>query len=454
MRQDGAPNRNRVLIISYLFPPAGGIAVQRSLSLSKYLAESGHEVHVLKANTDGPVSDPDLTRRIPPSVHVHEAFAPEIPFAFRHKVWSKLSSSRPGSTAGFPVKPSRFSVRRLIVRWIKNLLCPEPEILWIPFGLRKARNIIRQHRIEYLLVTVPPFSLLVLATALKRQFPSITLVSDFRDEWLSFYLKDFEFQNSDRTRRRAEAIEKDVVQSSDLVVAVNHSSCNVIRSRYPDQPDGKFAVVANGYDRDTFAGFKARPHGLPRMIVTHAGTVYKTATPKFYLDAVDSLTQDLRANIETRFIGRISEGEKASLESRASLVRVAGFLPQTEALKFMEETDYLLLTMTNEISVPGKLYEYMATGKPILAITPAGSEVDRVLRETCCGLSAPPDDPEGIKAMLRLAFAAWRKGEPLIVPRADLIRRYDRRRLVTEYDNIMQAVRRAGVRQDECVADN
>jgi glycosyltransferase involved in cell wall biosynthesis len=190
------------------------------------------------------------------------------------------------------------------------------------------------------------------------------------------------------------------------------------------------------------------------MIVTHAGTVYKTATPVFYLDAVDSLAPELRSNIETRFIGRISESEKAGLESRASLVRAAGFLPQAEALKFMEETDYLLLTMTNEISVPGKLYEYMATGKPILAITPTGSEVYRVLRETSCGLSAPPDDPEGIKAMLTLAFSAWQRGEPLTVSRADSVRRYDRRRLVEEYDNIMQAVRRAGVRQDECVADN
>ena len=157
-----SPNRNRILIVSYLFPPAGGIAVQRSLSLAKYLSESGHEVHVLKANTEGPVSDPGLIRHIPSSVQVHEAFAPEIPFAFRHKVWSKLSGSRPGGAAVSQEEASRFSVKRLIVRGVKNLLCPEPEIMWIPFALRKARKIIRQHQIEYLLVTVPPFSLLVL----------------------------------------------------------------------------------------------------------------------------------------------------------------------------------------------------------------------------------------------------------------------------------------------------
>ena len=100
-------------------------------------------------------------------------------------------------------------------------MCPEPEILWVPFAVRKARQIIRRFGIDTVMVTVPPFSALVAGTRLKREFPSLVLVSDFRDEWLSFYLKDFDFQNSDYTRRRAEAIEQESVEASDLVVAVN-----------------------------------------------------------------------------------------------------------------------------------------------------------------------------------------------------------------------------------------
>jgi glycosyltransferase involved in cell wall biosynthesis len=449
MDKESNLSRSRILIVSYLFPPAGGIAVQRSLCLARYLADAGHEVHILKAKTTGPVCDPGLARRVPPSVCVHEAFTPEIPFALRHKLWARLSGSRPNGSsrpATQPPTPNRFSIKRLIVRGIKRLLCPEPEILWLPFALRKARKVIRRNSIDYVLVTVPPFSLLVLGTTLKRVFPSITLVSDFRDEWLSFYLKDFEFQNSEYTRRRAESIERDVVEASDLVVAVNASSCSVIRNRYPDEPDEKFTFVPNGYDPDAFADFTPRAHNLPRMIVTHAGTVYKTATPVFYLEALEGVAPDIRASIETRFVGRISDGEKATLEGRSSAIRVVGFVPQAEALKFMEETDYLLMTMTNAISVPGKLYEYMAAGKPILAITPAGSEVDMVLRETCCGISASPDDPAAIKAMLERAFDAWRKREPLIHPRLDLVQKYDRRRLVEEYGHIMQSARSGGIR--------
>jgi glycosyltransferase involved in cell wall biosynthesis len=440
-----ALSRSKFLIISYLFPPAGGIAVQRSLALARYLAAGGHEVHVLKGNTTGPARDSSLLERIPGSVQVHESFAPEVPFALRHKLWSKLSrSSKPAQNSASPKKaPSRFSPRQFLTGAVKRILCPEPEILWVPFAIRKARRIIRRYRIEFLLVTVPPFSALVAGTALKREFPSITLVSDFRDEWLSFYLKDFEFQNSDYTRRRAEIIEREVVESSDIVVAVNRSSSDVMRRRYSDQPANKFAVVPNGYDPDIFATFHPRQNTSPRMVVTHVGTVYKTASPLFYLDALDRLPVEVRDNIDTRFIGRISESEAPGLQSRASKVRVEGFLPQTEALRFMEETDYLLLTMTNEISVPGKLYEYMASGKPILAITPHGSEVDEVVRETQCGLTAPPDSPKEIAAMLQRAYRAWRNREPLTKPRQDLIAQFDRRRLAEHYCHIMQTARAA-----------
>src|SRR3954447_14676446 len=93
------PNR-RILLISYLFPPVGGIGVQRALSLAKYLPQSGFEVHVLKAtNAGGPVYDPDLMRQIPPAVQVHEAFTPEIPFHIRQKVWARLTSGNAAATS-------------------------------------------------------------------------------------------------------------------------------------------------------------------------------------------------------------------------------------------------------------------------------------------------------------------------------------------------------------------
>jgi glycosyltransferase involved in cell wall biosynthesis len=430
----------KILIISYLFPPMGGIGVQRALSLAKYLPRCGFEVHVLKAtNAGGPVHDPELARQIPAGVQVYEAFTPEIPFTLRQKLWTKLNGNG-NKTAGGGPPAKGFSCKAVVARTVKRILSPEPEILWVPFALRKARQIIKRHKIEFVMVTVPPFSALVVGTALKRQFPWLTLISDFRDEWLSFYLKDFEFQNSEHTRRRAEKIERETVESSDLVVAVNRSSRNEIRRRYPQQPDGKFVVVPNGYDPESFSAFLPRVNESPRMVVTHVGTVYKTASPRFYLDAMDGLPEEVRSHVEIRFVGRISESECELLKSRKSKVTLLGFKPQAEALKYMEDTDYLLLTMTNDISVPGKLFEYMATGKPILAVTAAGSEVDQILGETAAGITAPPDDTLAIQHMILRAFEAWRNRTKLVEREGEPVQRYERPRLAEEYGRLLRAI--------------
>jgi glycosyltransferase involved in cell wall biosynthesis len=279
----------------------------------------------------------------------------------------------------------------------------------------------------------------VVGTRLKREFPSLVLVSDFRDEWLSFYLKDFDFQNSAATRRRAETIERESVEASDLVVAVNRSSRDEIRKRYPAQAERKFQVVPNGYDPEVFAGFTPQSHASPNMVVTHVGTVYKTASPRFYLDAVDSLPDEIRRQVETRFVGRVAESELALMEGRRGKVTLLGFMPQAEALKYMADTDYLLLTMTNDISVPGKVFEYMAAGKPILAVTSPGNEVDQILGETSAGISAPPNDAAAIRAMLIRAFEAWRNGTKLVEGDGESVRRYERPRLVEEYGSLMRS---------------
>lgn len=391
----------KILIISYLFPPGGGIAVQRALSFAKYLPALGWEVHVLSAaNAALPVRDPGLLRHIPDSVHLHKAFTPEIPFEARQKIWKWMRRGERTTPGSSDTKPSAES---LAAKLAKRILCPEPEILWVPFALRKAKEIIRKHGINNVLITVPPFSALTVGTKLKQLFPNLQLISDFRDEWLSFYLKDFDFQTGHHTYRKAEAIERAAVEHSDVVLAVTPTSLETIRARYPQQPNEKFRCIYNGYDPDVLKNFTPREHRSSKVVVTHVGTAYKTASPRYYLDALDRLPEDIHSRFETRFIGRVSESERAILENRKSDVKILGFMPQDQALRYIEETDYLLLTMTNEISLPGKLFEYLAAMKPILTLSPAGSEVDLLVREMKAGACVDPYDEAAIQGMLATA---------------------------------------------------
>lgn len=430
----------KVLLISYLFPPVGGIGVQRALSLAKYLPQNGCEVHVLKAtNAGGPVHDPDLVKQIPSAVTVHTAMTPELPFAIRQKLWSKLKGSPSKAAAGKSSTARGIPWKRMLSEMVKRILSPEPEILWKPFALREASRIIRKHKIDVVVITVPPFSALTVGVALKRRFPGLRLVSDFRDEWLSFYLKDFEFQNNAHTRRKAEAIERAAVESSDLVVAVTDTSLSEIRKRYPAEPNHKFVCLPNGYDPEVFASFQPRKRQDSVTVVTHIGTVYGTATPRYYLDAVDDLPEGVRSQIETRFIGRVSDNERTVLDARKAPLKVLGFMPQAEALRRVEDTDFLLLNMTNDISLPGKLFEYLAMGKPILAITPKHGEVARLLQETGTGWSVDPGDHSGIQEMITHACYLKSTGA-LPAPQWDVIRRYERPRLAAEYAAILRQV--------------
>src|SRR5262249_27761111 len=145
----------------------------------------------------------------------------------------------------------------------------------------------------------------LIGNALKKRFPQLTYVADFRDEWINFYLKEFAFQNSDYTRRRALKIEKDTVELADLVVAVTESSLGEIRKRNPDQPNRKFRCISNGFDPEVFKDCRPRYNREKKLIVTHVGTVYKPASSQYYLDALDELPEEIRSGIESRFIGRI-----------------------------------------------------------------------------------------------------------------------------------------------------
>lgn len=434
----------RLLLVAYAFPPAGGIVVMRALSLAKYLPASGFEVHVLSArNPVVPVLDPGLLKHLPPSVRLHRAFTPELPFRFRKRLWELVAGRKP-SFEEQAEAPSAPGWKSRLAEAARRVFCPDPQVVWTPFAIRAARRIIRRHAIDAVLVTAPPFSVFLIGNALKRSFPHIRLISDSRDEWLRFYLTDFDFLRSEAIRRRAEQIEKGTVALSDLVVAVTESSLREIRSRYPSEPAAKFALVHNGYDPDALRPLFSRPQPLsaarPRekVVITHVGTAYRTASPAYYFRALDGLPPEIRDRIETRFIGRISETEERLLASRGPSVRLLGFLPQEEALRHIADTDYLLLTMTNEFSLPGKLFEYLASGRPVIALSPAHGEVARLIAETNAGWCVPHDDPEAVRQVLAQAVQHATEGVIPFQTRRDVVARYERPRLVAEYARLIR----------------
>ncbi|HMC72028.1 MAG TPA: hypothetical protein VKJ07_22920, partial [Mycobacteriales bacterium] len=169
----------RILIMAYFFPPAGGVSVQRALSLVKYLPAPGCSVDILTTrNGVYPLTDDSLLRQVPASVQVHRAFTPEPPYALRKRLWQKVEK---------PIQPSDLgrrlisSFQRLTRNLVRHALFPDPQVLWNRWAYAKAARLIEEHRYDTLVVTAPPFSSLLVGNKLKRRFPRLRLVSDFRD---------------------------------------------------------------------------------------------------------------------------------------------------------------------------------------------------------------------------------------------------------------------------------
>lgn len=426
-------SQDKILLISCYFPPAGGIGVQRAVSLARYLPQNGFKVFVLTARSSVPTVDAELINRIPKEVAVHRTWTFEPPFRLRKRLWSRLSPTAPSPSAK---KSFGATLRSVLARRVKQLTSPDPQVLWYPFAIRRAAQLVRDENIQSVLVTAPPFSAFLIVNELKRRFPHLRTIADIRDEWLDYFVKEFVHRGDESVSARAAQIERATVESCDRIVAVTQASLDHIRFRYPEQPSDKFVLIPNGYDPAAFSKFRSRPHEIGKLVFMYTGTVYKPASPKAYLDALEGLPE-IHSCIQTCFVGRIAEEfDRGVFENRRSSVRLVDFVPQEDACRFMEETDVLLMPWTDRINIPGKCFEYLITGKPILALCYPDSEVARVIKQTASGWCVNPDDIGAIRQVLAEIHSLG--GKYPHNRNWEAIRRYERPRLAAEYAQVIR----------------
>jgi glycosyltransferase involved in cell wall biosynthesis len=375
--------------------------------------------------------DPGLYQMIPSDVVVHRAWTPELPMSIRDRIWknaalkSRAANSDP-SGAPWIARP---------IRWLAHhILFPDPQVLWVPSAYRKACRVIERDAIDTVIVNMPPYSLLKLALALKREFPHLKLITDFRDEWLGYYLSQIDHPTEEKVRRAWE-LEAEAVQASTYVSTVTETWVERLRRRYPSEPADKFVCTPNGYDPELFRDFRPRPRKDGKIIVTYFGSVHdnRVYAPDNYLAAIEGLPRQIRDQLETRFIGRIVGDAEAALRQTKAIVRLLGFMPKRQGIHHLQETDLVLVIATDPSSHAGKLFDYFGCGKPILAVSPPGGEIDRLLRVTRTGWCADPWDLNAIQQMILSASRLLRQGRPAIDPDLEAVRNYSWPRIFSRF---------------------
>ncbi len=409
----------RVLLATYYFPPSGGPGVQRPLKFVKYLPGFGWRPVVLTVRPEDasyPDRDPALEAEIPPGVPVIRTRAWD-PYALYARLLGKEKDAVVGVAFTGEGEPG---ARHRLARWVRaNLFLPDARVGWTPFAGRAARKLLRETPIDVVMTTGPPHSTHLIGRALKRR-AGMPWVADFRDPWTDIgYYGDLPF--TAWACRLDARLERSVLEEADHVVTVSPSLKRLL-ARKTTTP---VTVLPNGFDPDDFRG--TVPVETGAFVLAHIGTLSASQNPGALWRALRSLLDagELPA-LRLRLVGNVDPVVMRSLEAHglADRTETIPYVPHDAAVRHMRRAALLLLSIPRvpdaEGIVTGKIFEYAASGRPVLGVGPLPGDAAALLEETGAGRLFAYDDAAGMTAFVREHYAAWASGRPLegAAPRA------------------------------------
>ncbi|MCD6441460.1 MAG: glycosyltransferase family 4 protein, partial [Candidatus Marinimicrobia bacterium] len=397
----------KVLIITYYWPPAGGPGVQRVLKFAKYLPEFGWQPIILTVkNGEYPAIDISLQKEIPANCKVYNTFSLEPNFVY--KKFTGMGSDEKIPTAVLAAENTNWKKR--LANWIRlNLFIPDAKIGWIPFAVRKGKKIIKAEKPDIIFSSSPPPTVHLIARKLAK-WSRIKWVADFRDPWTDIHY--YENQNRNKVVKQFDSyLERAVLRNADKISCISRLD---IEEDFAKKTDPEKCVnIANGYDEADFLNIKTGVTKSKKFIILHIGAVGKERNPLNLFKAICKLADGkiITPEIFTlRFIGHVDELVLQSIKSEniEPFVDFIAYLPHSEALAQTIFADVMLLLVTqsekNRRILPGKTFEYMRTGKPILALGPESGEVARILKETGSGYMIDYTDVSTINSKLLQMF--------------------------------------------------
>jgi glycosyltransferase involved in cell wall biosynthesis len=413
----------KVLIVSFYFPPAGGGGVQRWLRLAGYLPEHGVETHVLAPDDPKWIqSDPEL--EIPAGVRVHRA----------HYLGPR--GIRPAERL-LGVGGLRRLWRRALLT-PRRLLLPDENVTWLASALPTARRIVRRDGIEVVITTSPPASVHLIGAHLRRHTP-VRWIADLRDSLVAKSDRHYERALVRLKEQASRKVARKIACRADAIVCVTPKFASEMAELGARR---EIRVIPNGTDFDEPAEIEYERG--ERFYLTHTGNFFGKRDPRPFLTALAQID----APITARFIGEFRSSDRLFAESlglgaKLELIR---FQPHAQAIASQRTSDALLLLIPFSAGrgtdvTSGKIYEYLAARRPILAAVPPEGAAAKLVREAGAGLVVPPDDPDAIHSALTELVERWRNGELADVELSpDLVRSVDRKERMREIAELIERV--------------
>jgi glycosyltransferase involved in cell wall biosynthesis len=413
----------KVLLVTLYFPPAGGGGVQRSLKFAQYLPALGIETHVL-APEDPKWVHEDLELRVPTQAWIHRV---------RYV----------GPRARKPAEELRAAdgLERALVQasvTARRLLVPDASVTWNLTAIPAAIRIARREGIDAVITTSPPGSIHFVGAAVKKA-AGVRWLADLRDPLVAN-----PHRRSDTTATRArqaanQQLARLVARAAHAISCVSDAIADEVRGL---EPRGIVRTIANGCDFDDFAGLEYRP--AERFRITHTGSFFGRRDPRPFLQALHESGLDVVA----RFVGDFRSTDREWAESLAlgDRLQLIQYSPRAESLRMQRDSEALLLLVPDADGrgkgvLSGKVFEYLASGRPILAVVPPDGAAADLIRETGAGVVVAPDDVEGIRAALQSLHARFVDGGiPTVELAGDVRERLSRRARVEETAALLREI--------------
>lgn len=381
----------KLIVVAYSFPPVGGAGVQRPVKFVKYLPSFGWDPVVLTvANPSVPLMDQGLTKDIPAGIRIYRARSLEPSYQTKQT----FADSNPGRDPGV--------LKRTIKRIVSGMLLPDLQVLWWPGLVRELWRVVRLEKPQCIYVTAPPFSSF-LPVVLVGKILGVPVVLDYRDEWV-FSRTSWEHSSKSPVAQWIDRnMERLAVRNCAAFTTATQSYVSNIGKHYGTDLLPKGTVITNGFDADDFAfgsGVQKADHGQVISIV-YAGTVWRATSLEFFCKAIEALLTeqpDLRTKVRIKVFGRVVDSEKEYLQAGlvGEVTECHGYVDHEKVVLEMLDADMLLLTLTDlpgaERIMHGKVFEYMASGKHILALIPDGEVKSLLMRDYSNSTIVHPND--------------------------------------------------------------
>lgn len=406
----------RVLIISYYWPPTGGSGVQRWVKFAKYLPSEGWQpVIYTPENPEQLAIDESLAAEIPEEAEVIKTKIVE-PYQLYKNLLLKSGYSREATEVN-PVNAQNKSTLQKIAMWIRgNLFRPDPRCLWIRPSVKFLKKYMKEHPVDLIVSTGPPQSMHLIGLKLSRE-TGLPWIADFRDPWTKiFYFKHLSMSKC--TKRWHTKMEKKVLDEASTIVAVSP----LVQQEFQAITQTPVELITNGFDECDFTEKDNKEaHGGKNkdFTITHTGLFAADGNPtklwEVLKEKADTDASFSKA-LKIKLVGKTDESILTSIKEVGleSAVVNMGYQPHNIAVQEQKMASLLILPLRKEPEyksvLPGKLFEYLASWRPVLGIGQTDGAMSMILNATKTGIVLDWDDKKSIRRYLDLCWEKHQEG--------------------------------------------